>query len=182
MMNWISEEEPSNVPSYPFTNIGVGGLVVDDENNVLVIQEKYSPVAKKLWKFPGGHADKGENFYTTAEREVLEETGVKTKFESVIVFRHLHKFQFDASDIYIVCSLKPTDKTDVAECVHEIEAVKWLPMEEALKELSGFNQYVLRKYLLFKEKGIKISVDEIDHILGGKTPVYTLQLDSNSSL
>lgn len=76
-----------------------------------MVKEKYFYGKTPQWKFPGGYADQGEDFGETAEREIYEETGIKAKFDKIITFRHHHKFQFDCSDIYIVCSLKPSGKT-----------------------------------------------------------------------
>ena len=36
---------------------GAGGFVVNDKNQLLVVQERFSP--KPHWKLPGGHADPG---------------------------------------------------------------------------------------------------------------------------
>ena len=38
---------------------GVGGLVLDDEGNVLLVAEKYRHIDKLFWKLPGGLADQG---------------------------------------------------------------------------------------------------------------------------
>lgn len=52
-----------------------------------------------FWKFPGGRADPGEDFGTTAEREVFEETGVRSRFQSIVAFRHSHAAPFGTSDM-----------------------------------------------------------------------------------
>ena len=50
-----------------------------DCKSVLLIKEKYWFAGKEpMWKFPGGLVDIDEPFHKAAEREVLEETGVKT--------------------------------------------------------------------------------------------------------
>lgn len=43
-------------------------------SQVLAVRERHSAWGK--FKLPGGLADAGENFGDTAQREVLEETGV----------------------------------------------------------------------------------------------------------
>jgi 8-oxo-dGTP diphosphatase len=36
------------------------------------------------WSFPGGHLDQGEDLFTCAERETLEETGLEIRATKVI--------------------------------------------------------------------------------------------------
>lgn len=36
------------------------------------------------WSFPGGHLDQGEDFFTCAERETLEETGLKIRALKIV--------------------------------------------------------------------------------------------------
>ena len=45
-------EDSCNVPSYAHTLVGVGGMVVDEDNNVLVVQERFR--FSNHWKLPGG--------------------------------------------------------------------------------------------------------------------------------
>ena len=52
-----------------------------------------------LWKFPGGRSDKLEDIGVTAEREVWEETGIKSRFEAMVAFRHSHAAPFGLSDL-----------------------------------------------------------------------------------
>lgn len=41
------------------------------------------------WKFPGGLADPNEEIFQTAQREIFEETGVETEFESIFTMRYV---------------------------------------------------------------------------------------------
>lgn len=151
-----------------------------------MIKEKHF-FKTQMWKYPGGYADKGEEFFETAEREIQEETGIKCKFESIIVIRHLHKFAFDCSDIYIVCHLKPVssqlsldDQLKIEKCVHEIEDCKWIPMNELKPQLSSFNAYVLDKYIENRKNNVKITYKFFDTpILNLKQTAYSATLQSN---
>lgn len=60
MYKWIAEAESDGIPSYSHTTIGVGGLVVNDNSQVLVVAEKKYPFPH--WKLPGGFVDPGIPF------------------------------------------------------------------------------------------------------------------------
>ncbi|PKY09048.1 nudix hydrolase 1 [Aspergillus campestris IBT 28561] len=58
--------------------IGVGVFVFNSKGEFILGQRKGSHGAGH-WALPGGHLEFNESFETCAEREVLEETGVKVK-------------------------------------------------------------------------------------------------------
>jgi 8-oxo-dGTP diphosphatase len=62
-----------NKPETP--KVGVGVIVRDPNGQILMMLRKGSHGAG-LWSLPGGHMELGEDFLTTCQREVLEETGV----------------------------------------------------------------------------------------------------------
>ncbi len=62
--------------------VAVGALVVH-QNKVLLILRGQAP-AKGVWAVPGGSVNLGETLQAAAEREVLEETGLKIKAGEVI--------------------------------------------------------------------------------------------------
>lgn len=89
MTKWLPEGEESKLPGFASHYVGVGGLVLNqDRSKILCIQEQ-TPIIKDLWKLPGGLVETGESLQEAAVREVWEETGVKTKFVSILAFREL---------------------------------------------------------------------------------------------
>lgn len=60
-------------------------------------------------------------------REVFEETGVKTKFQSVLGFREVQKFKFGQADLYFVCMLEATDEKIDIQMPDEVARAEWIP-------------------------------------------------------
>ena len=54
---------------------GVGIIVLNKENKIFVAKRIDNP--KNFWQMPQGGVDEGEDFLTTAHRELNEETGIK---------------------------------------------------------------------------------------------------------
>ena len=79
MCLWMDASTHDKIPAYADHYIGVGGAIINSKNEILLIQENRQPEPKK-WKFPGGFMDPGETIKQAVEREVIEETGVKTEF------------------------------------------------------------------------------------------------------
>ena len=72
-----------------------------------------------------------EDIVNAVKREVLEETGIETKFVSLICFRHMLNFRFGCSDIYFVCHLKPLTQ-DINIEPREIADARWMDVSEMI--------------------------------------------------
>ena len=79
----------------------------------------------------------GEDFCEASVREVWEETGVKSRFQSILAFRHSHAQQFGRSNLYVICLLEASpEETGVEGGTEEgeggirvdaeIEAAQWM--------------------------------------------------------
>jgi 8-oxo-dGTP diphosphatase len=57
--------------------VGVGAIVVK-EGKVLLVK-RAAPPSRGLWAIPGGSLELGETIQSGAEREILEETGIRIR-------------------------------------------------------------------------------------------------------
>ncbi|CAF2090996.1 unnamed protein product [Brassica rapa] len=131
---WIPEEEPCMLPGNASHQVGVGGFVLNQYKEVLVVQEKYCTSSNTgLWKLPTGFINESEEIFSGAVREVKEETGVDTDFLEVIAFRHAHNVAFEKSDLFFICMLKPLSDKIIIDNL-EIKAAKWMPLVEFVEQ------------------------------------------------
>eukprot|EP00007_Cunea_sp_BSH-02190019_P009976 CAMPEP_0174232792 /NCGR_PEP_ID=MMETSP0417-20130205/2980_1 /TAXON_ID=242541 /ORGANISM="Mayorella sp, Strain BSH-02190019" /LENGTH=315 /DNA_ID=CAMNT_0015310897 /DNA_START=578 /DNA_END=1523 /DNA_ORIENTATION=- len=128
---WIGTGS-SRLPDAATHTVGIGGFVLSDEGDVLVVAERYAS-RKLAWKLPGGYVQCGEPLHEAVVREVKEETNVDAEFQRVLCFRHLHPFQFGFGDLYYVALLRPLSRTIELEA-DEISACRWMPLEEYMKD------------------------------------------------
>ncbi len=114
-----------------------GGVVVRDGEVVVIVPTRRAADGSRVLALPKGHADSDETPVEAAIREVREETGVIAKpvcelGESRYWYRRGGRtigksvafFLFDYVD------------GDIADHDDEVEEVRWIPLEQARKELS----------------------------------------------
>jgi len=102
----------------------------NNEIEILFIQD-----AKNRWTIPKGHIEPGENARQTAEREIMEETGLK----EVKVMNWLGKINFRyrrfnslilmTTHIYLVQALGDTDDITKEDIMN---GIKWMSSSKAL--------------------------------------------------
>jgi 8-oxo-dGTP pyrophosphatase MutT (NUDIX family) len=140
--------EDAFVPTHATHYIGVGGVVINDRQELLVVCERHRRTAAPYYKLPGGALQPGEHLVDAVLREVREETGVEVRFEALVCFRHWHGYRYGKSDIYFVCRLSPLSR-DLMMQVEEIEEVLWMPVAEyfASDLVSAFNKRIVHAAL-----------------------------------
>jgi ADP-ribose pyrophosphatase YjhB (NUDIX family) len=134
LTQWLPSTE-NKLPPNASHQVGVGAFIFDKETRrVLVVQEKNGPLkGKGVWKMPTGLVLAGEDITEAAKREVEEETGIKTKFHSVLAMRQAHGLAFGKSDMFFVVALdpvQPASKQVLIPQEDEVEKAAWISLEE----------------------------------------------------
>eukprot|EP00117_Sycon_ciliatum_P022758 scpid78377/ scgid19532/ Nudix hydrolase 8 len=178
MTKWLPTDEPNLLPGYASHYVGVAGLVVDDQDQILVIKDKYA--RQPAWKLPGGMMDPGENIGVAVAREVFEETGIRAEFISIVSMRHILQYQFSRGDFYIACHMRPTTFA-IKPCEHEISDCRWMKIEDylSLSNSGGIyelNDFIVRSYLQQQKDHVLITPTEI-----AKRQCYTPRLNMDVS-
>lgn len=162
------------VPSDASHFIGAGAVVINEQREVLVIVERYHAKDRpNFFKMPGGLIDPGEHLADGVMREVFEETGIRTRFDSVVCFRHQHGYRFGKSDFYFVCRLTPLSHEIEAD-PNEIADARWMPVDEYLagEHIHAFNKHIVRAAL----EGVGSQPTTIDGMTMDptKTEIYSI--------
>jgi ADP-ribose pyrophosphatase YjhB (NUDIX family) len=161
---WLPESQPSTLPFPPFHQVGIGACVINSKGEILTVVEKNGPLrGKGVRKIPTGLCDPGEDCHVAAEREVLEETGLTVRFESVLAIRQAHGFAFGNSDLFFLTALRLEDEgQEIMTQPSEIEEASFVPFEEyASQECWKDHQVmqsiseVIRRYISGSYKGLK---------------------------
>ncbi|MBM3932848.1 MAG: NUDIX domain-containing protein [SAR202 cluster bacterium] len=139
--------ETAFIPAYATHYIGAGGVVLNDRRELLVVREKRGGKQgiPSNFKLPGGALHAGEHLVDGVIREVLEETGIKTRFQSLVSLRNQHGYRYGKSDIYFVCRLEPLSN-EICKQEDEIEECRWMSVDDYLgiDSVSIFNKSIVR--------------------------------------
>lgn len=110
---------------------------------------------------------------STAVREVLEETGVRSEFLSLLSVRqqHDHPGAFGASDLYLICRLRPLSYR-IDFCTEECVRCDWLPLAELARtdETTPITSRVARLLLHGLERGfhtVDLPMEQIPAVYSG---------------
>jgi 8-oxo-dGTP pyrophosphatase MutT (NUDIX family) len=137
--------EGAFIPGHATHYIGAGGVVLNSRDELLVVCERHRRTKQPYYKLPGGALQSGEHLVDGVIREVLEETGVQTRFESLVCFRHWHGYRYGKSDIYFVCRLSPLSDELIMQA-EELEECLWMPVQDYLNSelVSVFNKRIVK--------------------------------------
>ena len=146
--------------------IGVGVIVLNNENKVFVGKRKDNPGDK--WQMPQGGVDKNENFLSAMKRELYEETSIK----SIKVLKELDglfeyelpqnllgiiwkgRFRGQKQKWFIVKFVGKENEINLKTKHPEFIEWKWIKMDELPKVIVDFKKNVYEKLLIELKKFI----------------------------
>ena len=100
--------------------------------------------------FPKGHVEPGETESQTAEREVLEETGLRVRVDRRFRAENRYNIRPDTQKLVVIFAAL-TDQVEITPQPEEIAEAFWMPIAQA-------NDY------LTYERDRKIMRDAFDHL------------------
>jgi len=156
------------VPVAPSHTIGVGAVVINKQNEILMVRDRIHN-NHSIYKLPGGMLEHAQSLEEGVVREVWEETGIKAKLIKMVSVLNSHPFTFNKSNMYIVFQLEAlTTEINIID-THEIEEAIWMPLDEffAHEEMSEFQKKLVNAAL--NHEGL--SLLEYEHILANKKHV-----------
>ena len=118
----------------------------EDGWNVLLIRHTKG----RHISFPKGHVEPGETESQTAEREILEETGLKVRVDRRCRAENRYNIRPDTQKLVVIFAAVTT-QTEITPQPEEIAEAFWLPVEEAAARLTY-------------ERDRKIMRDAFEHI------------------
>jgi 8-oxo-dGTP diphosphatase len=140
--------EDAFVPTTRNFIVGVGAIVLH-KGQLLVVRDRFS----RGYKLPGGHIDKNESIKDAVQREVLEETGVRVAFESIMNIGHFRHAQFGEANLYMVCTALPLTEDICIQDSPEIAEACWMDPQTFLTsgDTNQYNRSVVAAALRNKE-------------------------------
>ncbi|WP_336885030.1 NUDIX hydrolase [Methylomicrobium sp. RS1] len=114
-------------PSFPEPMIGVGGLLFNRQNQVLLIKRN-KPPRQGLWSVPGGKLEAGEGLTECCRREIREETGLDVNVLSLIavVERRIENFHYVIVDFLVELR---NENENLPLAASDVSEARWIGLE-----------------------------------------------------
>ena len=112
--------------------VAVGAVIIHQDKVLLVLRGQ--PPAQDLWAIPGGSVELGETLQAAAEREVVEETGLRIKAGQVIyIFDAIQRDDLGRVQYhYVILDLEAEalDPTQLLTPADDVRDAGWFTLAE----------------------------------------------------
>ncbi len=127
-------------------DFSAGGVVVRDDEVIVIVPRRRGAQEGVVLGLPKGHPDGDESDVQAATREIREETGVIAEPVARLgEIRYSYERRGEPIDKRVVFFLFEYRSGELSHD-HEIEQVRWMPLQEAVRSLtySGEREMVAR--------------------------------------
>src|SRR5450759_4455073 len=146
----------NNIHSLPVPTLAVGGIVFNNQKQILLIQRNQPP-AMGFWSIPGGKLEAGESLAEACQREIKEETGLDTGVKNIVavVERRIEGFHYVIID-YLALLVDEGNGQPIAQS--DVYEARCVSLEHLIDYdlVEGLTEIILRTYKVYKD----------DHIAG----------------
>ncbi|MGZ8095008.1 MAG: NUDIX hydrolase [Methylosarcina sp.] len=150
----------SQVNFAPVPAIGVGGIVFNNHDQVLLIKRD-KPPAQGFWSVPGGKQEAGESMVEACKREIIEETGLITEVKQIVavVERRVENFHYIIIDFLVRLQNQQIDVSPVAQS--DASEARWVDIAELADYplVEGLAEIILRGYFVHRSNSTRGLVD-----------------------
>ncbi|MFX1518692.1 MAG: NUDIX hydrolase [Promethearchaeota archaeon] len=114
--------------------VGVGALVLDDDNEKILMVKRGNDPGKGKWSFPGGLVNVGEAVREAVKREIKEETGLSVKIGDlagvidVVIKDADEKVQYH----YVIIDFFAKRERGEIFPRSDAEDVRWIPLKDLI--------------------------------------------------
>ena len=149
----MKEDTLPDENGYPAQPVVAVGAIVFDNDRVLLVR-RGQPPSQDLWAIPGGRVKLGETLQEAAEREILEETGIRIRAgEPVYTFDYIERDGTSRPRFhYVIVDLRADFIDGELRAGDDAADVRWV----SAAELDGLNVSSKSVHLLKTQYGFGI--------------------------
>ena len=119
------------------TEVSAGGVVLRGDTVAVIVPTRRAASGHKVLALPKGHVDPGETPAQAAQREVREEAGVETELVTELgEVRYWYQRNGRKIAKLVTFFLFEYRSGDVADHDNEVEEARWIPLDQAERELT----------------------------------------------
>ncbi|HYK76609.1 MAG TPA: NUDIX hydrolase [Daejeonella sp.] len=112
-----------------FKNLAIGIIVLDEQENTWLVGQYRFPLKQYSWEIPAGGGPLGSNPIESAQRELLEETGIRAESWTEILRMHLSNSVSDELAIIYLARQLTYGEAEPEET--EQLQIRKMPLQEA---------------------------------------------------